>query len=492
MSQFVYVLPLIVVLAGAIALFLLSAFTKIDGEKQGNISGLFILVATIIELFNMGVTEPFYLYEDIFGTMFRVDEFSVTFSMMFLVGTLLTGAMSSRYFEDQKEYNGEFFSLLLFALFGMLSLAHSNELITAFISLEIASLTIYVLAGYKDGVQRSKEAMMKYIILGSITSAFFVMGIAMIYGAINTTLIVDIFKFYNDGGESSLINLGVILITITLLFKLGAVPFHSWVVEVYKGAPIPVTMFMAAVFKLALFTIILRFFLTVPTVINGVWVDIIQLMAVLTLIGGTWITITQNSLKKLLAGSSIVHSGYLLIALAAMGLGSQIAPSTIIVYLISYFMASIGIFGVLTYVSSVDGNELTFDAIKGMSKTRPYVAVLTTIYVLSLAGIPLTIGFIAKVNLFIAGIETGQFYLVGLAVLCAFISIYYYFKIISSMYFYDTEYENKNGSLGIATVLLAIGAFLTVWGGVGVDLFSVIPGVDGFITIAKESVLSLK
>jgi NADH-quinone oxidoreductase subunit N len=493
MSQFIYLLPLLTILAGAITLFLLSEFTKLDKEKLGNITAIFTIVAIIFQFFTLGDFEPFYLWESKLGTIFVVDKFAIVFSMMFLLGTLVTGAAGARYFEDRAHYNGEFFSLLLFALFGMIALAHSNELITALIALETASLCIYMLAGYKDSKPaKSREAMMKYVILGSITSSFFIFGIALVYGGIDSTFITDIYAFYQGGGESSLVNLGVILITITVLFKLGAVPFHAWVVEVYKGAPLPVTMFMAAVFKLALFTIALRFYLVDAKLLGDSFVASIQVMAVLTLIGGTWLTITQNDLKRLLAGSGIVHSGYLLIAIAAIGKGSELAPSAIVFYLISYFVTAIGIFGVLSYVSSADAKKLSFDGFKGLAKTRPYLSIITTIFVLSLAGIPLTIGFMGKLNIFMTGIETEQFWLVGLAILAAFISMFYYFKIIASMYFYDTQEEPKVGMLGLGTVLLTITAFYTVWGGVGVELLSILPGVDGFMDIAKEAISSLK
>ncbi len=493
MSQFIYLLPLLTILAGAITLFLLSEFSKMDKEQLGNATALFICVALIIQFFTLGDFEPFYLWESHFGTLFVVDQFALAFSMMFLLGTLVTGAAGARYFEDRAHYNGEFFSLLLFALFGMMALAHSNELITALVSLETASLCIYMLAGYKDSKPgKSREAMMKYVILGSITSAFFIFGIALVYGGINTTFITEILAFYQGGGDSTLVNLGVIMITITVLFKLGAVPFHAWVVEVYKGAPLPVTMFMAAVFKLALFTIALRFYLVDIKLLGDAWVAVMQVMAVLTLIGGTWLTITQDDLKRLLAGSGIVHSGYLLIALAAIGKGSELAPSAIVFYLISYFVTSIGIFGVLSYVSSADSKKLSFEGFKGLAKTRPYLSIITTIFVLSLAGIPLTIGFMGKLNVFMAGIESQQYFLVGLAILAAFISMYYYFKIIAAMYFYDTDEEPKVGMLGLGTVLLTITAIYTVWGGVGVDLFSILPGVDGFMNIAKDAISSLK
>lgn len=284
MSQFIYILPLLTILAGAITLFLLSEFTKLGRETMGSITAVFIFIALVFQFFTLGDFEPFYLYESKLGTLFVVDKFAIVFSVMFLLGTFVTGAAGARYFEDRDHYNGEFFSLLLFALFGMMALAHSNELITALIALETASLCIYMLAGYKNNKpEKSREAMMKYVILGSITSSFFVLGIALVYGGIDSTLITDIYAYYHAGGDSTLVDLGVIMLTITVLFKLGAVPFHAWVVEVYKGAPLPVTMFMAAVFKLALFTIALRFYLVDPKLLGDSWIAVIQVMAVLTL-----------------------------------------------------------------------------------------------------------------------------------------------------------------------------------------------------------------
>jgi len=279
---------------------------------------------------------------------------------------------------------------------------------------------------------------------------------------------------------------------ITIMFKIGAVPFHSWVVDVYHGAPYPITMFMASTFKIAIFAIALRLYLVNFASINHFWTQILQVITILTLIGGSWLAINQTLVKRMLAGSSIVHSGYLLIAISSLGLNSQVAAPAIMFYLIAYFLSAVGSFGILSFIASQSKRQMRYEDFKGFAERRPYMALMMSIFMLSLAGFPSTIGFLGKFYIFSAAIESGQILLAGLGILTAFISVYYYFKLIAMMYFYPSDEEQKKLPIDVSTVLIVMMALLVVWGGIGTSLISFIPGADGFIDIAQHSINSLK
>jgi len=286
--------------------------------------------------------------------------------------------------------------------------------------------------------------------------------------------------------------LGASFIMVTIMFKIGAVPFHSWVVDVYHGAPYPVTMFMASTFKIAIFAIALRLYLVNFAPINSFWTEMLQVITILTLLGGSWLAISQKLVKRMLAGSSIVHSGYLLIALSSIGLGSELAAPAIMFYLLAYFLSAVGSFGILSFISVHSKKQMSYEDFKGFAERRPYMALMMSIFMFSLAGFPSTIGFLGKFYIFSAAIESGQILLAGLGIMTAFISVYYYFKLIAMMYFYPSQTPQKKLTINVSTVLIAVMALLVIWGGIGTSLIPFIPGADGFIDIAKQAMSSLK
>lgn len=491
--DFILAAPITVVAIGAIVLMLLSFFPKITIKNYSLIAVAFLMVAFLIQLSFLNSIETRYLFPDIFKKMFIVDQFAILFDLMFLGGAILTLLINNHYFKSRDYYQGEFFALLLFSVFGMMTLAHSNELITAFIALEVASIGVYILVGYNEQNAKSAEAMMKYIVLGALAATFFILGAALIYGVIGSTYIGDIAAYIdsNPTVDLTMIIVGLVFMLIMILFKIGAVPFHSWVVDVYQGAPFPVTMFMAATFKIALFAILLRIYLIDFTPIYSVISPILQIIAVLTLIGGSLLAISQNNLKRMLAGSSVVHGGYLLIAVCSIGLGAQIAAPAIVFYLISYFISAVGAFGILSYVAANRKKKLTFKHFKGFGHERPYLAAMMTIFMLSLAGFPSTMGFLGKFYIFLSAIESGQILLAALGIAIAFISVYYYFKLIALMYFYPSTSETKKFPFSLSGVFIALMAIMTIWGGIGTTLIPVLPGADALIQIAHESIYGI-
>ncbi|MGB5964873.1 MAG: NADH-quinone oxidoreductase subunit N [Sulfurimonadaceae bacterium] len=491
-EELLLILPMMIVPMGAFVLMLLSKTFSLD--RLNLVAVFFLSLSFIIEIPRFGETTVRYSFPDIFGKMYIIDDFSTLFDLMFTAGAILTLLINTAYFKSRDYFSGEYFALILFSVFGMMTLAHANELVTAFISLEIASLSIYALVGYHKNNKISSEAMMKYMILGSMTGAFFILGTAFIYGVVGSTNMGDIAAYINAPVDKdlTLILVGGTFIMVTILFKMGAVPFHSWVVDVYHGAPFPVTMFMASTFKIALFAIALRLFLIDFASVKAFWSEILQAITILTLIGGSFLAITQNSIKRMLAGSSIVHSGYMLIALSSIGVGSEMAAPAIMFYLISYFLSAVGAFGILSFIASDSKKMMTYEDFKGFSERRPYLSVMMAIFMLSLSGFPSTIGFLGKFYIFTSAIESGQILLAGLGIATAFISVYYYFKLIAMMYFYPSSDKQERFPFEFSTVLIGVMAVMVIWGGVGTSLIPFIPGANGLIDIAKQAIESLQ
>ncbi len=487
-------LPFLSILLGAFVLMLLSHKKSISLESF-NVTALFFLtLALFFELITFGLHSGDYLYPSIFKNFFIFDEFAAIFDVMFLIGTIFTLLVNSDYLKSRNYFSGEYFALLLFSLFGMLMLSHAHELLTAFIALEIASLSVYALVGYHKSKKVSSEAMMKYMVLGSLAGVFFILGTALIYALVGSTTLESIALYLHNAEEKdiTLLVVGGSFLMVTILFKIGAVPFHSWVVDVYHGAPYPITMYMASTFKIAIFAIALRLYLVDFATINSFWLEMLQIVTILTLIGGSFLAISQTLVKRMLAGSSIVHSGYLLIGLSSIGLGSDIAAPAIMFYLIAYFLSAVGSFGILSFIASQSRRQMSYDDFKGFANRRPYMALMMTIFMLSLAGFPSTIGFLGKFYIFSAAIESGQILLAGLGIFTAFVSVYYYFKLIAMMYFYESQTDKqKSFPLNVSTLSIALIALLVIWGGIGTSLLSFIPGADGFIDLAKQAINSL-
>ena len=492
--EFLFALPAISIIIGAIYLMLLSHNKNITLNDFNHISLFFLTIALIFEIVILDKNMSGYLFVDIFGHNFKLDAFATIFDLMFTAGAILTLLINSDYFKSRTYFRGEYFALILFSVFGMMMLSHANELVTAFIALEIASLSVYALVGFHKTKTTSSEAMMKYMILGSMTGAFFMLGTALIYGAVGSTSLENIAIYVNSTQveDMNLLIVGASFLLVTIMFKIGAVPFHSWVVDVYYGAPYPITMFMASTFKIAIFAIALRLYITDFEPINYIWTEMLQTITILTLIGGSFLAISQTKVKRMLAGSSLVHSGYLLIGLSSIGLGSELGAAAIMFYLIAYFLSAAGSFGILSFIGSQSKRDMSYDDFKGFARRRPYMALMMSIFMLSLAGFPSTIGFLGKFYIFTSAIESGQILLAGLGIITAFISVYYYFKLIAMMYFYPDDSLQKKFPIDASTIMIALMAIIVILGGIGTSLISFFPSADTFIESAKLAISSLK
>lgn len=503
MSQFLYLVPTLTILVGALVLMFMSMYDKFNIKNHIFASSVFLIIALLFALSNVNNSFSVQPYEGFLNNVLTFDSFSNFFNILLIAGTLLTLLIGEHYFQHRSYFKGEFFSILLFALFGMMVLAQANELITAFIALEIASFSIYIMVGYNSDDSKRVEAIFKYLVLGSFIGAFYLLGMVLVYGATTSTNLADVSTFIATANQQDmiLVYIGLTLILFTFLFKIAAFPFQSWLLDVYRGAPMIITAYMASTFKIAIFSFFLRVILDYISPIIDFWDTILSVVIILTLVFGTWLAVTQQIVKRMLAASSIVHTGYLLLAFIALGYkdGHLInidSAYAVMFYLIAYLLSALGAFGLASHIISETNVKVTFDDFKGLAKQRPFLAAMMTIFLLSLAGIPSTIGFIGKIYVFTEAIASGYTLLTVIAILATIVSVYYYFRLIAVMYFYPApdnceteEFDDKR----VSTYAIMFVAILTVLGGIGSAIVFFIPAlnIDTLINFSQVAVQSL-
>lgn len=491
-----YLLPLIIIGLGAVVLMVLSPIKRISMEHCSLMSFSVILTALGSNVYYFGELRTSFPFEEVFSKMIIDDSYAVYFDSILLSGALVTSLVGTHYFQTKRHFKKEFFSLFLFSIFGMMLLVHANELITAFIALEIASLSLYVMVGFQKNDDRRVEASYQYLVLGSLSGIFFLLGTALIYAGLGTTVLGDLGRALDAmmGKDVSLVVIGGTFLLVTFLFKISAFPFQNWTIDVYDGAPLPVTAFMAATFKVAIFGFILRLMLVDLDPIRDMWDTLFVVIIIATLLYGSLMAIIQKSLKRMLAASSIVHTGYLLIAFVSIGVLGESASSSIIYYLVAYFLSAMGAFGLISYITADDHKRVTYEDFRGFAHVHPYMAAMLSIFMLSLAGLPTTIGFVGKFYIFTGAIEAGYTILAVCGVSATFVSVYYYFKLIALMYFYpacESEYENVLTLRGITPITIGFIALAVIWGGIGNTFIAYFPGVDFLIDTARLSYMSL-
>lgn len=503
MNQFLYIIPALTILTGALILMFMSMYDRFSTKSFIVVSSIFLLIALVFSAITLNSSYSVQPFNEYLNSVLIFDTFSNFFNILLIAGTLLTLLIGEHYFQHRSYFKGEFFSILLFALFGMMLLAHANELVVAYIALEIASFSVYIMVGYNTDDSKRVEAIFKYLVLGSFIGAFYLLGVVLVYGASATTNLTTLatFIFSQNGDNMILVYIGLTLILFTFLFKIAAFPFQSWVLDVYRGAPMVITAYMASTFKIAIFSFFLRAILQsiAPTI--DFWDTIISVIIVLTLIFGTWLAITQQIVKRMLAASSIVHTGYLLLAFIALSYKNAEITNidsayAIMFYLIAYLLSALGAFGLASHIISETNVRVTYDDFKGLAKERPFLAAMMTIFLFSLAGIPSTIGFIGKFYVFTEAINAGYTSLTVLAIIATIVSVYYYFKLIAMMYFYPTNQECLSEEFNdkrVSTYAIAFVAIITVLGGIGSAIVFFIPAmnIDSIIDLTKLAVQSL-
>jgi NADH-quinone oxidoreductase subunit N len=365
--------------------------------------------------------------------MMQMDNFALAFAGITIVGTLFIFLLTQNYFAEHSENIAEYFTLILFSLSGIIIMVSYQNMSMLFIGLEIMSVSLYILAGIRKSDFASNEASLKYFLMGAFSTGFLLFGITLVYGATGTFDLLKINQYlvghYQD--ISPLFYPGVILILIGLSFKIGAAPFHFWTPDVYEGAPTLITSFMSTVVKTAGFAAFLRLFAGTFAPLHDFWLPPLIVIVCLTLFIGNVTALFQKNFKRMLAYSSISHAGYLLFSLVTLSANSS---NNVLVYAAAYTFASIIAFAVLILVKQKTGND-HFDSFNGLAKRNPMTALALAIAMLSLAGIPLTAGFIGKYLMFLNVMGDYQIYLVAFAILNALVGFYYYFKVIVAMYF---------------------------------------------------------
>lgn len=361
------------------------------------------------------------------GALVAVDGFHLFANWLFLLGAGLTILVSFAYLDRQQLQAGEFYTLVLLATVGMMVLGGTRNLILIYLALETMSIAAYVLTAYNRRERKSAEAGLKYFILGSFSSGFLLYGVALVWGATGSVHLSEIAATVEAGaGLSGLLVTGMALLVIGFAFKVGAVPFHMWTPDVYEGAPSPSTAFMAAAVKAASFVAFARVFLEAFPALYESWFPILWWLAALTMVVANLVALSQPSVKRMLAYSSLAHGGYLLVALAA---GNETATAGLLFYLLVYTVMTVGAFGILMIVAGHGEDRVQVDDYSGWGWKQPALAVMFTIFLLSLAGFPGTGGFMGKIYLLQGAVESHLWTLAVLLVLATVVSYYYYLRV---------------------------------------------------------------
>jgi NADH-quinone oxidoreductase subunit N len=451
-----------------VLLMLLQPFTR-----SRHVLSFFAILGTIL-----GTTATIYAYTTVgagaaFGGLIQLDAFSIFFHLLVGVVSILVVLISGPYLERENLESAEFFALVLFATAGMGVLSSAQELLTAFIGLEMSSISSYVLAGYRRDTIKSSESAMKYFLLGSFATAFFLYGIALVYGVTGTT---NLALMGSADSNSNLLKLGLALILIGLGFKVAAAPFQLWTPDVYEGAPTPVTALFSAGPKAATFALLLRIFVDVPAATHF-WFWAFWILAVLTMFVGNLGALVQTNVKRMLAYSSIAHAGYILVAFAAVTFlegnsdtGGAAAYAAILFYLLSYALVKLGAFTIVSQLGGAGEKHLSLDDYAGLGTRQPVVAAVLSLFLLSLLGLPVTAGFFGKFYVFKAAVNSHLIWLAVLMAANSIIGAYYYFRLIVVMYMREpnTEAGPAPAVIGFplpVNVVLAVTAAGTVYFG---------------------------
>ena len=467
--------PEIIVVVGACGLLMVSLTAE---KRHGRLlvgASLAVVIAAAAATFALA-GDPRTAY----GGMFVVDDFAIFFKVVLYLATGLTVLMSGRYLKEEAIARSEYYALLLFALSGMMIMASGLDLVAIYVGLELQALSLYVLAGFILHDPRSNEAALKYIILGAVSSGIFLYGLSLAYGLTGTTQLTDIAAALAQGPASdpALILATVFLVT-GLVFKVGAVPFHMWVPDVYEGAPTTITAFLSVASKAAAFAIILRIFLVAFAPVAEIWTVVVAVIAVLTMALGSFVALVQTNIKRMLAYSSIAHAGFVLLGLVA---GGRDGVASIMLYLLIYAFMNLGIFGAVVMMRKGDVRGEMIEDYTGFAKTHRGLALLMLIFLFSLAGIPPTAGFFAKFYILVALVEQGYVALAVIAVLLSAVAAYFYIRIVMLMYMREPTRSFDlalTPSLGLVLVIAGLGTV-----GIGV-----LP--SWFLDLAQGAVLTV-
>ncbi len=433
LAQFVPFLPEIVLATAGFALLLAGMRLGTRGTRAmvGCAVATLGVVAVLVWLVARPVAGP----ETILGGMLVVDGFAVYFKLLLLAASAVALVMSAGYLERSPYGAGEFSALVLFSTVGMFVMASGANLVSLYVGLELMALSVYVLVGYFKLENKSNEGAVKYFVLGALSSGVLLYGISLVYGSLGTLDLAAIRDALRATPSANLtLVLGILLVAFGMLFKVAAVPFHVWTPDAYEGAPTPVTAFMSVGPKAAAFAMFLRVFLGAfgPEVSH--WRGVVLVVAGLTMIYGNVAALTQDNVKRMLAYSSIAHAGYALMGLVA---ASKLGTWSVLMYMLIYSFMNLGAFGFVIMLESRGYAGETIADWAGLAKRHPAAAAGMLLFMLSLAGIPPTAGFMGKLYVFAAAVQAGYVGLAVIGVIMSAVSLFYYFRIVVQMYLKD-------------------------------------------------------
>ncbi|NOT44765.1 MAG: NADH-quinone oxidoreductase subunit N [Acidobacteria bacterium] len=453
-SSFDAVIPIVCVVLAALAAMAAEAFRGKGERMPIGLLGLVGLVAAGVSsalLWNRNAAS--------FGVLVA-DNFGLFVTGILVVVGILTILFSSEVLERDGIPAGEYYALMLFSLSGMIMMAMANDLLVVFVALEIMSIAVYVLTGIRRDKPEATEASFKYFLLGAFSSAFFLYGIAFTFGVAGTTRLDAIGELMAAQAmvDNPLVLLAMGLLMVGFCFKISVVPFHMWTPDAYQGAPAIVTGFMSTGVKAAAFAAFARVFLSAFEPYIADWAPAIWVLAALTMIVGTVVGVAQVNLKRMLAYSSIAHGGYLLVGLLS---ANEVGKAAILFYLAAYAVTNLAAFGVIAVLGARDqGNDELRDY-AGLWHSRPALATLMTVSLLSLGGLPPTAGFIGKWYIFAAAVSAGYYGLAIIGVLTSVISVFFYLRVVVMMFMKDREVAGmpaQVSGLGMAALAVAIAA----------------------------------
>lgn len=433
---------------------------------QGKFSRYIGIAGLLAALFVSFMPEcPFF---DQYKNMYEYGVNTALFTKIAIVVTLLIFFLGGFAFSNHRSHQSELYALMLFALCGGIILFGYQNFVTLFLGIEILSIPLYVMAGANKTDLRSVEASMKYLLMGAFATGFLLFGVALVYGSAGSFDIYKIHEFGLNNGKNLMFVMGCLLMLVALAFKVSLAPFHMWSPDVYQGAPSLITAFMASVVKISAFY---AFFRLMSIAFIGVlpqWINVIGVLIIITMFLANAMGLAQTNAKRMLAYSSVSHAGYL--AMIFFGI-TNMSTYNLAFYLFAYSLATIGVFMCLIYVQKIK-REASYMAFKGLAKTEPLIAVAAAVSMLSMAGIPLTAGFIGKFGLFAQAINTAPF-LVIVAVLGSAISIAYYLRLIIAMFFFKESTFKTSEKVSVTYNIVAIVVIVTIiLLGVYPDLFS--------------------
>jgi len=461
-TDFYALLPLIVLVSWASLLVLVDAFFS-RGRQW--LTALLAALGLLVALgFTLGQIGREYVA---FNGMVVVDGFATFLNVLFLGSGLAGVALAHDYLKRMEIDRGEYYTLLLYSISGMMLMAIAADLIVVFLALELLSIPLYVLAGFARPQLASEESAMKYFLLGAFAGGFVVYGVALVFGATGTTALSGVVAAVSAGSANlGLLAAGAGLILIGLGFKVAAVPFHMWTPDVYEGAPTAVTAFMAVGAKAAGFAALLRVFVVAFPVLELDLTPVLWVLAALTVILGNVVAIAQSNIKRMLAYSSIAQAGFIMMAAVPFGNGSvsNDAVAAALFFLFSYAITNFGAWAIVISMERAEGKGLNLDDYAGMGRKYPALAAAMVVFMLSFTGVPPTLGFVGKFYLFRTVLQGGFTGLALIGVLTSLVSAYYYLRVVVIMYMREGEPELRSepwlkltvGASAVATVLLSL------------------------------------